>query len=144
MKRWIMIMVGVLLVLAVGTFVGFRLAVNMLKDKVVAALGPGSELRELKVRWNSIELAGLNIKASKDWPAVKMLEAERVTIVPSLKSLFTDRIQIASITIEKPYTSALRTPGKIAIVPTLIHPAAAAGTPRPNPPSARSRSRGWR
>jgi hypothetical protein len=45
MKRWIIIIVGVLLVLAVGTFVGFRLAVNMLKDKVVAALGPGSEIR---------------------------------------------------------------------------------------------------
>ena len=83
MKRWAIIIFVVVVFFAVGTVVGFRIAVGMLKDKVVAALGPGSELRELKVGWNSIELVGLNIKAPKDWPAAKTLEAERVTIVPS-------------------------------------------------------------
>lgn len=122
MKRWAVIFFVVVVLFAAGTVVGFRIAVGMLKDKVVAALGPGSELRELKVGWNSIELAGLNIKAPKDWPAAKTLEAERVTIVPSLRSLLTDQIQIASITIEKPYISVLRTPGKLAIVPSLIKP----------------------
>ncbi len=122
MKRWAIIIFVVAVLFAAGTVVGFRIAVGMLKDKVVAALGPGSELRELKVGWNSIELAGLNIKAPKDWPAAKTLEAERVTIVPSLRSLLVGEIRISSITVEKPYLSILRTPGKLAIVPSLIHP----------------------
>jgi uncharacterized protein involved in outer membrane biogenesis len=122
MKRWGIIVGVTLVVVAIGTFVAFRFAVNLLKDKIAVALGPGGELREIKVGWNSIELAGLSIQAPKDWPAAKTLEAERVTIVPSLRSLFTDQIKIASITIEKPYISALRTPGKLAIVPSLIKP----------------------
>ena len=124
MKRITIVVLGIALVVVIGAGVGFRIAVGMLKDKVVAALGPGSELRELKIGWSSIELAGLTIKGIKDWPTDKTLEAERVTIVPSLKSLFTDNIKIASITIEKPYISTYRTPGKLALVPTLLRPGA--------------------
>ncbi|HEY2987769.1 MAG TPA: DUF748 domain-containing protein [Candidatus Binatia bacterium] len=121
MKRWGIIALAVVLVVAIGTAVGFRVAVRMLKDKIVAALGPGSELRELKVGWSSVELVALALPGPKDWPARRTLEAERVTIVPSLTSLLTDEIRIASITVEKPYIAALRTPGKLIIVPTLFH-----------------------
>jgi uncharacterized protein involved in outer membrane biogenesis len=64
-------------------------------------------------------LIGLTIDAPKGWSAPRALEAERVTIVPDLRSLVTDRIRISSIIVEKPYLAMLRTPGKLTMVPSL-------------------------
>jgi hypothetical protein len=120
MERWQAIAIGVIAVLAIGVLVGYHLGVRLLQDKVVAALGPGSRLTELKVNWFSIELLGLSIDGPKGWPAVRSFEAERVTIVPDLRTLFTDKIGISSIVVEKPYLSVLRLPGKLVMVPSLI------------------------
>jgi hypothetical protein len=120
MKRWGVILF-VLILLLVGTGVlGFRIAVEMLKGKVAAALGPGSEVAQLKVGWSSVELVGLKIQGPKGWPTDRTLHAERVTVVPSLRTLLTDQIHISSITVEKPYLSVLRIPGKLIIVPSLL------------------------
>jgi hypothetical protein len=64
MKRWAIIICAVIFFFAAGTVVGFRIAVRMLKDKVVAALGAGSQVAELKVGWSSVELVGLEIEVS--------------------------------------------------------------------------------
>jgi Domain of Unknown Function (DUF748) len=120
MKRWVIIISAIILVLVGAGVLGFRIAVQMLKDKVVAALGPGSEVAELKVDWSSVELVGLNIQGPKGWPTARALHAERVKIVPNLRSLLTDQIHISSITVEKPYLSALRIPGKLLMVPGLL------------------------
>lgn len=120
MKRWVIIILVVVVFFAAGTVLGFRIAVRMLKDKVVGALGAGSQVAELKVGWNSVELVGLEIAAPKGWPAARTLQAERVTIVPSLRSLLASEIRISSITVEKPYPSILRTPGKLTLVPSLF------------------------
>jgi Domain of Unknown Function (DUF748) len=120
MKRWVIIISAIILVLLGASVLGFRIAVQMLKDKVVAALGPGSEVAELKVDWSSVELVGLNIQGPKGWPTARALHAERVKIVPNLRSLLTDQIHISSITVEKPYLSALRIPGKLLMVPGLL------------------------
>ena len=69
MKRWQAIAIGVIAVLAIGVLVGYHLGVRLLQDKIVAALGSGSRLSELKVNWFSIELLGLSIDAPKGWPA---------------------------------------------------------------------------
>lgn len=61
-----------------------------------------------------------------------------MTIVPSLKSLFSDNVKIASIEIDKPYMSVYRTPGKLALVPTLLHPGAAREKERAGEPSRRT------
>jgi hypothetical protein len=50
---------------------------------------------------------------------VRTLEAERVTIIPDLRSLLTSQVRIASIVVERPYLSVLRSPGKLIIVPSL-------------------------
>src|SRR5918992_6069465 len=47
------IVLAVLALLGAG-ILGFRTAVQMLKEKVVEALGPGSDVGELNVGWSSV------------------------------------------------------------------------------------------
>jgi hypothetical protein len=119
MKRWQFIVLAVTVTLGIAVVAGYRMGVRLLEGKIVDALGPGSRLTELKVNWFSIELLGLSIDAPKGWPAARTLEAERVTIIPDLRSLLTDQIRISSIVVEKPYLSMLRNPGKLIMVPSL-------------------------
>lgn len=55
MKRWQIIVVAVVVVLAIAVIAGYRMGVRMLEGQIVEALGPGSRLSELKVNWFSIE-----------------------------------------------------------------------------------------
>jgi hypothetical protein len=55
MKRWQIIVLAVVVVLAVAVIAGYRMGVRMLEGQIVEALGPGSRLSELKVNWFSIE-----------------------------------------------------------------------------------------
>src|SRR5436190_15667819 len=121
MKRIALVTGSIILVVLLAAAVGFRFAVAKLKDRVVAALGPGSELKELRVGWSSIELVALRVPAPKDWPEAHTLEAERLKLVPSLRSLLSNDVKIASVDIERAYLSVYRSPGKIALVPTLLH-----------------------
>lgn len=119
MKRWHVILLAIIAVLCLTTVVGYRMGVRLLQGRIIDALGPGSQLRELKVNWFTIEMLGVSIDAPKGWPAARSLEAEHVTIVPDLRSLLSDQIRIASIVIEKPYLSMVRTSGKLRLVPSL-------------------------
>ena len=119
MKRWQIVILAILVVLGVAVVAGYRMGVRLLQGKIVAALGPGTGLTQLKVNWFSIELLGLSIAAPKGWPAERTLEAERMTIIPDLRSLVSDRIRISSIIVEKPYLSMLRTAGKLTMLPGL-------------------------
>lgn len=120
-KRWGLIGLVVLVALVVGGILAFRTAVGVLKGKVVEALGPGSEIKELNVSWSAVEVDGLRIKGSPGWPAKDTLRAERVVIVPSLLSLLSGQVRVGSITVERPYVSALRTPdGRLQVVPSLL------------------------
>ena len=119
MKRWQVIVLAVAVALGIAVIAGYRMGVRLLQDRVVDALGHGSRLTELKVNWFSIELLGLSIDAPKGWPSVRTFAAERVIIVPDLRTLFTDKIRISSIVVEKPYLSILRYPGKLIMVPSL-------------------------
>ncbi len=127
-KRWGLIALVVLLVLIVGGIVGFRMAVGMLKGKVVEALGPDSEIQEIRVGWSSVDVEGLRIKGPKAWPAGDTLRAEHVAIVPALRNILSGQILIRSITIVRPYLSALRTrDGKLQVVPSLLEGTAGRG-----------------
>jgi len=119
MKRWPIIILAVALILGVGIVVGYHAGVRILRDKVVESLGPGSQITELKVNWYSLEVAGLRIDAPKGWPTARTVEAERITIVPSLLSLMTKEIKIASVEVDRPYLSVLRVPGKLIMIPSL-------------------------
>ncbi|MCX5732822.1 MAG: DUF748 domain-containing protein [candidate division NC10 bacterium] len=120
-KKWGWIILAMLLVLVAGGAVGYRIAVGILKGKVVEALGPGSEIQDIQVGWSGVAVRGLRIKGPQGWPAQDALRAERVTIVPSLLDLLSGEIRVRSVTIEKPYLSALRAKdGKLRVVPTLL------------------------
>jgi len=119
MKRWQIIVLAIVVVFGVAVILGYRIGVRMLQDNLIAALGPGSRLSEIKINWFTIELVEVSIDAPKGWPAARTFEAERVTITPDLRTLFTRKIRIASIVIEKPYLSVLRNPGKLVMVPSL-------------------------
>ncbi len=127
-RRWGLIGLGIVLVLAIGAVVGFRMAVGVIKDKIVAALGPGSEIQELGVGWSAVEVVGLRIRGPAGWPTADALRAERVAVVPSLRSLLSGEIRVSSITVVRPYLSALRTKdGRLRVVPSLLERPAAKG-----------------
>jgi len=127
-KRWGLIALLVVVVLIVGGIVGFRVAVSALKNRVLEALPPNSEIKSIRVGWSSVNMEGLRIKGPSGWPAADALRAERVTIVPSLRSILSRQYQVRTITIVKPYLSALRTKGgKFLVVPGLLAGAAGEG-----------------
>ena len=119
MKRWRIVLLSGVIILCIAIIGGYQIGVRLLRDKVVIALGAGSRVTELKLNWFTIEIFELSIDAPKGWPAVRTFAAERITMVPDLRSLFTDRIRISSIVIERPYLSILRNPGKLIMVPSL-------------------------
>ncbi|HSD50297.1 MAG TPA: DUF748 domain-containing protein [Candidatus Methylomirabilis sp.] len=134
-RKWGLIALVVLLVLIVGGIVGFRVGIGILKGKVVEALGPDSEIAAIRVGWSSVEVEGLRIKGQKGWPTADALRAERVAIVPSLRSVFSGQYRVSSITMVRPYLSALRTKdGKLLVVPSLL--AGPAGEGQAGGPSA--------
>ncbi|HPI92536.1 MAG TPA: DUF748 domain-containing protein [Deltaproteobacteria bacterium] len=113
------------LILAVALTVcvaaGYRVAVHALKGKVEQALGPDSEVGSIHVGWSGVTVEGLRIKGKGQWPAGDTIRADRVDIVPSLLSLFSDRYRIRSITVSKPYLSVLKTRnGRVLVVPGLL------------------------
>jgi Domain of Unknown Function (DUF748) len=119
MKRWPIVVLAVMLFFGIGLVAGYHVGVRLLRNKIAHALGPGSSIAELKVNWFSLDLLKVSIESPKGWPAARTLYAERVRIVPSLRSLLTDRIHIASIVFERPYLSVMRTSKKWLMLPGL-------------------------
>ncbi len=127
-KRLTLIALAVIVVLILGGIAGFRVAVTVLKGKVVEVLGPNSEIRDIRLGWSSVKVEGLRIKGPSGWPAADALQAERVTVVPSLRSLLSRKYRVHSITMVKPYLSALRTKeGKLLVLPGLLTGAVSEG-----------------
>ena len=127
-KRLTLIALAVIVVLIVGGIIGFHVAVRVLKGKIVEVLGPNSEVRDIRLGWSSVNVEGLRIKGPSGWPAADVLRADRVAVVPSLRSLLSRQSRVRSITIVKPYLSALRTKeGKFLVLPGLLTGAAGEG-----------------
>ena len=119
MKRWPMVLFAVTLLFGIGAVVAYHVGVRLLQKEITEALGPGATIAELKVNWFSLDLMSVDIDAPKNWPTAHTLRAERIRIVPSIRSVFTDRIHIASIVFEKPYLSVLRTGKNWRLLPGL-------------------------
>jgi hypothetical protein len=119
MKRWHIALLAVVILLSTSIVIGYQLGVRLLQERIVAALGAGSSVAELKVNWFSLDVFGVTIAAPKDWPTGRTFRAARVRIIPSLRTLLTDQIHISSIVFEEPYVSVMRTSGKWVIFPGL-------------------------
>src|SRR5262245_3848252 len=100
MKRWHIALLAVVMLLGTSIVIGDQHGVRLLQDRIATALGPGSSIAELKVNWFSLDLLGVTIAAPKDWPTGRTFRAARVRIIPSLRTLLTDRIHISSIVFE--------------------------------------------
>ena len=123
--RWLKWIGGGLLVLlllgAIGAVVGLHYAGKMLKEQVVAALGPNGEVGEVKLSWHNVEINKIRVKGPRGWPGEDALRAERIIVEPDLRSLLSDEIRVKQITLEGGYLSILRTrSGKVQLLPGII------------------------
>lgn len=116
--------------LVVAGLLAFQVAVHRLRAGIEQALGPGASMDSLEVGWSGVELRGLRVRASaKGWPAEDELRADRVQVVPELRSVLSHVWRVRSITIEDAYVSALRTAdGKLRVLPSLLEHAAVPNT----------------
>lgn len=121
-RRWPWILLALIVVLAGLLFAGWRAALHQLESQVLLALGPEAELRELRVDWPGVlVIEGLRLEAPRQWPAQETLRADRVEVVPTLRSLVSERAIVNRVRIEGAYLSVLRTrAGKLELLPTLI------------------------
>lgn len=119
-RRWRLI--ALLLVAAALAFVVlFQYGLQVLRSQVEKALGPDSEVAQIRVGWGAVEVFGLRLKGGKGWPAQDTLRATHIRIEPDLRSLLSDRIHISDIIVDDAYVSALRTAGgRMQVVPSLL------------------------
>ncbi len=123
---WLLWIVGTLVALAGAAIIGFHFATQALKTKVEEALGPHSEIGEIKVSLKAIEVVDLRIKAAQGWPAPEELSAKRIVIEPDLRALVDKNIRVASIRVEDAYLSMLRRrDGTLALLPSVLGTATA-------------------
>src|SRR5574342_650303 len=121
MRRRVVVLAGLLAVLAIGTLAALRASVRLLRAEIVGALGPGAQSGALEVGIRRLSVDDLVLPGTEAWPADAALRAGRVAIAPSVLSLFSHQIRIASVDVETPYVSMLRTRrGKLRVVPTLL------------------------
>ena len=132
-KRLAIIGVVAIAILAAAAAVALHVAAKALKTQVEQALGPESEVGEIVVRISSIEIRNIRIAAPKGWPAQDALRAERVVVRPDLLGLFSARIHVPTILIDKAYVSVVRgRDGKVRLLPSLLQkpaPAESQSTP---------------
>lgn len=127
-KRLAIVAVVTIAILAAAAAVALHFAAKALKTQVEQALGPESEVGEIVVRISSIEIRDVRIAAPKGWPSPDALRAERVVVRPDLRDLFSARIRISNILVDKPYLSVVRgRDGKVKLLPGLLQKQAAEG-----------------
>jgi hypothetical protein len=120
-RRWVWIVAGVLALLVAGGIAGFRIAVSVVKDRLVDSLGPESEISEIRMGWSSLDVVGVRIEGPEGWPASDAFRAERIEIMPSVSSALSDQLHLQSITVIRPYLSALRSgDGRLRVLPSLL------------------------
>jgi uncharacterized protein involved in outer membrane biogenesis len=107
--------------LVIAVLLGLRIAAGALKNQIVAALGPETEIGAISLGWFTVHVDQLRIQAPKGWPTYDTLRAERITVTPDLRSLFSDKVRISSIKVDQPYLSMRRTAsGKLELLPGLL------------------------
>jgi hypothetical protein len=121
LKRWAIILAGVIAVIGIAATVGLHYAAKALKSQVEQALGPESEVGEIVAGWSTIEVRRVRIRAPNGWPAADALRAQRIVIAPDLRGLVSGKIRIDRIDIDQAYISVLRArDGRLRLLPSLL------------------------
>lgn len=126
MKRWgIIALITVAALVALGA-AGVHFGAKALRSQIEQALGPESEIGEIRLGWSAVEIHRLRIKGPPGWPAADTLRAERIVVVPDLRGLLSAKVRVAAIVVEEGYVSTLRTAdGRLRVVPSLLENRAA-------------------
>lgn len=120
-SRWKRIALVVLVVGGALIALAYHFGLAALKTQVEKALGPQSEVGEIRIGLGAVEVLNLRLKGGRDWPAEDALRAKRIRIEPDIASLFSDHVRVSAIVVEGAYVSALRTAsGRLRIVPSLL------------------------
>jgi hypothetical protein len=122
MNRWGYIIAGTLALIVLVLVGGMHLAARSIKSSILEALGPQGEAAEINVRLTSIELVDVRIAAPKTWPTDTALRARRVVVIPDMRHLLSDHVEVTRIEIEDAYLSALRPQdgGGLRVLPSLV------------------------
>ncbi|MCP5269346.1 MAG: DUF748 domain-containing protein [Zoogloeaceae bacterium] len=118
-----LLVIGLILsALFVGALLGARyFATQELKKSIERALGTRSEVKEIVVGFQQIEIVGIRIRGEEGWPEENELSAGRIVVKPDWGALLSRSIRIASIRIEDGYLSVLREKnGKLKLLPALL------------------------
>jgi len=116
--RILLIVVAAMVIALLGAWQGAAFA---LKRQVLAALGPETVVGRVRIGLGSVLLEDLRVTAPKGWPSEHTLRAQRVSVEPDLRSLFSDKYRVGSIKVEQGYLSLLRTrQGRLRLLPSLL------------------------
>jgi len=120
--RWLLWVLGVIAFLAIAATLAMHFATRSLKEDVIAALGPESEVADLSIGFTSIVITDIRVPAPKGWPTKTALRADRVTLVPDLRQLLSRRVYVNHVTIENAYIAALRPRegGGLKVLPSML------------------------
>lgn len=134
-QRILLTLIAIVVLLAASASLGLHVATRALKEQVVKALGPDSEVADIVVGWSEIEVQGLRIRAPKGWPAEDALHADSIVFKPDLLGLFSARLHVPRIVIDNAYVSAWRMrDGRLRLLPSLLEkPVVPDGSPSTAP-----------
>lgn len=97
----------VLLVLALfacaGVWWGYAHLTSLVQARLKTLAGPDFSVQKVTARWNRIELDQVRITRRGAGPFADSFTCERITISPSLLSLFSGRLDINEILLETPF-----------------------------------------
>jgi len=121
MNRWGYIIAATLALVVLVVVGGMHLAARSIESSIREALGPEGEAAQINVRLTSIELVDVRIATPKSWPTDTALRARRVVVIPDMRHLFSDHVEITRVDIEDAYLSALRPKdgGGLRVLPSL-------------------------
>lgn len=125
LRRILIVLAALIVLLGIGAAFGLHYAAGALRDKVREALGPDSEVADIRLGWSAVEVSGVRVPAPKDWPTGDALRAERIVVTPDLNALFSDRqVRINRIVVDQAYLSVFRTrDGRLRLLPGMLEKA---------------------
>lgn len=132
------------LALALGGFAAVQSGKQAIRERIINALGPQSEVGEIRIGLSGIELIDLKIKAPanaslqhSNWPSHLQAEAARIVVTPSYMDILAGKMMIDTLRIENATFVLMRTrEGALSLLPSLFDESARTPAQASTSPSA--------